>query len=99
MSNTCVQLTSASVTLTGSSQTLLAANPGGRSFLLIANAGAAAAWVNLMGGTAAANGTDCLELAAAGSSNSWIQFSGNAIPGNAITVIGTSSDKVTCLWA
>ncbi len=101
MSNRTVQLQDASITLTGSSQTLLAAQSttGPRSFLLIGNPSASAAHINLTGGTAAANGKGCIELAPAGSAGSWILFSSDAIPGNAITAIGTLNAFVTCVWA
>jgi hypothetical protein len=76
----------------GSSQQLLAANTG-RGFLIIGNPNASnAVWVNLTGGTAAANGVGCIQLAA----GQYIYFV-ETIMTNAITATATAGSVITCI--
>lgn len=77
--------------LTGSSQTALAANPS-RQFMVIVNTGSANIGVNLTGGTAAIAGTGTITLVPDGS----ILFD-TTIPLLAVTVIGTSGQPVCIL--
>lgn len=78
--------------LTGSSQSMLSAN-GQRQFLLIVNNSTTnTAYVNLAGGTAAANGTGTISL---GVNASYLATRPN-VPTNKITVIGTSGQPVAC---
>ena len=93
-------LKDASITsLSGSSETLLAAQPG-RSYLLIQNTGTANCTVNMTGGTAAAGGAACVTLSPINATgpNNCIEFS-EFVPANAIKVIGTAGQPVLCLWA
>ena len=80
--------------LSGSSQTLLVANPD-RRYLLIQNTGAADVGVNLLGGTAALAGPGTIILTPGGS----YEPDANFIPTNAITVIGTVAEPVFCVEA
>ena len=89
---TGLPVTDASIaSMSGISQTLLAANPN-REYIEIINSGSATVWVNLTGGTAAANtGIPIL------SNGSW---RGDVfVPSNAITVIGTAGQPLSCYWA
>lgn len=77
--------------LTGSSQSLVAANPQ-RKYLLIVNSGANNAYVNLAGGTAATSGISSAQISPQGT----VLLSGATVARNAVTVIGTSAQPVTC---
>ena len=80
--------------LSGSSQTIAVANPN-RKFLGIYNSGATTVWVNVAGGTAAVNGTSSIVLPSTYS----LIFSaqpGAGVASNAITVIGTAAQPLTC---
>lgn len=83
--------TSFSKALSGASEALFpAASFGGIEDRVISNPNAAnSVWVNLMGGTAAANGLDCTEVKAG--------ITLRVENTNAVTVIGTAADKVTAL--
>lgn len=80
--------TDKSLTLTGSSQTLFTSvTAGSIQERFIANPSANSIWVNMVGGTAAANAAGSFEI----SPGSFFSTSCT----NAITVIGTSTQKVT----
>lgn len=74
--------------LTGSSQSLLSANPN-RKYLFLFNSGANNAYVDLAGNTATSADT----LLVPGSS---LVISGSQIPVNAINITGTSSQPFAC---
>lgn len=94
MSVPTVLLQSYSLTLSGASEPLLAQNMN-RSKVILSNVAATGTvWVNLIGGTAEANGTDCIPIAVG---QTIILDTGSACPGNAMTVFGTASDPFTCL--
>lgn len=77
--------------LSGSSQTIIAANPQ-RKYLMIFNSGANTAYVNLSGGTAATSGASSIVLGVGSS----IVISGNQIDTSAAKVIGTAAQPLTC---
>lgn len=91
-------LRDASVSNLGATSTQLLAANSSRNFLLIGNtSGSNDIWVNLSGGTAAANGTGCIFLPKGPVASSVI-FLEMAPPANAITAIATgSSTTVTVL--
>jgi hypothetical protein len=80
--------TDASVTSTGASQTLVAANTG-RRYILIGAPSASAIWVNFSGGTAGPNLTGCFEIGAGG-----FYESNLLVPSNAVTVYCVSSGLI-----
>ena len=89
----CVFLADYSITsLTGSSQTLVGKDMS-RSFIMIQNTGNANVGVNLVGGTAAIGGAATFTLVPNGS----MTFNIDGVPGNAITVIGTSGQSLACV--
>lgn len=77
--------------LSGSSQSLIAANPQ-RKYLMVFNSGANNAYVNLAGGTAATSGASSVVLGVGSS----VVISGTSISRSAVTVIGTAAQPVTC---
>lgn len=79
--------------LSGSSQTLIAANAA-RKGLIIKN-GAVAAAINILGGTAAIGGAGCMTL----QPYEALVFTGPETPLAAITVIGTSTNYVSAFEA
>lgn len=78
--------------LSGSSQTAVAANSQ-RKYLLIFNNGNANVGVNLAGGTAAIAGAGTVTLGSLAS----IEYNGSAVPQGAVTVIGTAAQPIVCL--
>lgn len=76
--------------LSGSSQTLSAANPQ-RKYLLVCNTGSSNAGVNFSGGTAAIAGAGTMTLVP-GSCKEYAYTP----PANAITAIGTAAQPVAC---
>ena len=95
---TTLPLTDASVAALSSSAstTVLAAAPYGvRNYLFLSNPSAVTIWVNISGGTAAANGAGCFSLASGAS----IQFK-TFVPNNAITARAASTTPTfTVQWA
>ena len=93
MSNTrTVLLTDHSIaSLTGSSQSLVSQDMT-RSYLEIFNPGTDNVGVNLTGGTASIGGAGTDTILPNGS----MIYNTGSIPGNAITVIGTSGQVVNC---
>jgi hypothetical protein len=81
--------TKTQVTLTGSSQTILAANANRKGLMVGNPAGNAALGVDISGGTAALD--NALPLAA----GEKISMIGGSCPVGAITGIGTSTQKIT----
>lgn len=77
--------------LSGSSQTLMAANPL-RNRIIIKNGGAACA-INLSGGTAAIGGAGCITLQPFEA----FTLSGRDCPQTTVTVIGTAANYVNAL--
>lgn len=89
---TLYSLTDCSISsLSGSSQSLVAANPQ-RKYLMIFNPASHNEFVNLAGGTAATSGASSVTVPNGGS----IIMTGNTLSRSAVTVIGTSTDKLTC---
>lgn len=82
--------------LSGASQQLLPFDAQ-RQYLRIDNVLTAARTItiNLTGGTAIANSAGCITLAA----GQFFEPQAGCIPTNAITVIGTAADPVTCTVA
>ncbi|MDE2472923.1 MAG: hypothetical protein KGL35_30480 [Bradyrhizobium sp.] len=82
--------------LSGSSQTAVAASPAGspRTFLMIENVGSANIGVNLAGGTAAIGGTGTATIVPNGSI-----ILDRAVPRNAVTVVGTAGQPVMIIEA
>lgn len=78
--------------LSGASQSLLAANPL-RRYLLIQDNGTAAVGVNIVGTTAVIGGAATITLQPGTS----IEYAGPAMPTSAVTAIGTSSQPITCI--
>lgn len=81
--------THTSVTGTTSSATALVANPARTSLSIQNQDSANSVWVNLAGGTAAANGT-CIKIAAGG------VYEPPVTPTTAITIICTTGSPVCC---
>lgn len=77
--------------LSGSSQTLVSASEALRKRLILKN-GAAAAAINLNGGTAAIGGAGCLTL----QPYEGLALYGDDCPKSAVTVIGTSTNYFSC---
>src|ERR1700743_809885 len=77
--------------LSGSSQALVAKNPQ-RKYLFIFNSGANTAYVNLAGGTGARRGASSFPLSVGSS----LVINGPTIDTSAATVIGTSTQPITC---
>jgi hypothetical protein len=87
-----VDYNGASVTSTGASQTLVAANAN-RKYLLVGAPSAAPVWVNFTGGTASAGGADCFEIQAGG-----FYESNLIVPSNAVTVFcATTGLTIPCV--
>lgn len=78
--------------LSGSSQSLSVANPN-RKYLGIFNTGNASVYVNVTGGTAANTGISSITI---NSGNALIWKMPDGVSRNAITIIGTSGQPVTC---
>ncbi len=78
--------------LSGSSQALVPASEALRKRLIFKN-GAAAAVLNLKGGTAVAGGANCVTL----QPYEGLALYGQDCPKDAITVIGTSANYFNCL--
>lgn len=78
--------------LTGASQALVPQDMT-RKFILIENIGNANIGVNPTGGTAAIGTAGTLTIAAGATQT----FNSASVPGNAMTVIGTSAQPVTCV--
>ena len=78
--------------LSGSSQQVVAANQQ-RKYLMIYNSSASnSAYVNLAGGTAATSGASSIVLSPTQS----VVLTGSNIATNKVTVIGTSSQPLSC---
>ena len=89
--NTYTLRDSSTATLGAASAQLLAFSSS-RSFLLIENTHATNdVWVNLTGGTAAANGSGCILLAKGNVAASRILLN-SGVPANAITAISTGAN-------
>ena len=87
--STCLALQDSSVAALSNSVSttvLAAATYGVRNFLMLSNPSAVTIWINLSGGTAAANGLGSFALTA----GSTIKFS-VFVPTNAITAIAAST--------
>lgn len=78
--------------LTGSSQSLVAQDMT-RSFIMIENVGNNLVGVNPTGGTATIGSAGTFTINPSGS----LTFSIDSIPGNAMTVTGTSGQPVSCV--
>lgn len=78
--------------LSGSSQALLSQDMT-RSFVMVHNCGNSTIAVNPTGGTAALNTAGSFNIVA----NGTMTFNTGSIPGNAMTVIGTAGQPVTCI--
>ncbi len=93
MSTRTVHLVDHSIaSLTGSSQNLVPQDMT-RVYLHIANVGNANVGINLLGGTAAIGTFGTIVLTANGS----ITYNTGSIPGNAISIIGTAGQPITCV--
>lgn len=78
--------------LSGASQSLLAASPFGYRKRIILKNGAAAAAVHMNGGTAAIGAAGCMTL----QPYEGVTLTGKDCPKGAITVIGTSTNYFSC---
>lgn len=78
--------------MSGASQSIAVANPN-RRFLGIYNTGNASVYVNVAGGTAANTGISSIIV----TSGSSLIFQGaNGVNRNAVTILGTSGQPVSC---
>lgn len=78
--------------LSGSSQSIAVANPN-RKYLGIFNTGNANIFVNVAGGTAAITGISSITVP---SGSSLVMLGTAGLPRNAVTVIGTAAQPVSC---
>lgn len=90
--NTVLNADRSIASLSGSSQSLLSQDMT-RSFVMVHNPGNATIAVNPTGGTAALNTAGSFNITV----NGTMTFNTGSIPGNAMTVIGTAGQPVTCI--
>ena len=88
------------VTMAGTSEVLLALNSA-RQYLYIQNTGTANLTVNMIGGAAVPGAQGCITLTpiTVTGPNNFVVYEGEAVPGNAINVIGTAAQPCLCLYA